>query len=726
MSGKEFKQLLDQATSSTSGSEPNWESITKIVEMVQLKEVVPKKASQEIRKKLLEVSESTVLNALYLVDSVVKNTPSAVHKDFLSPELLGSLKAIIEGQDSGMAKAIDKALEMLGEWKAAFGDDSNYKVIQTIFNELEKGGYYIPEAQLASASYMQKPPTFQESDKCYLCTKEFGKGLYKGRHHCRNCGKSICNKCMGDTPLALPHFGIGDPQKLCITCYKKIDKPSEQSESSNDNIPSEFMLGNSSPQPPQTSDREIELQEEDDLQMAIAISLNEEENKKKTSSSTTASSFYSSNPPKSTPQTSTQPTAPVPSLYTPLYADLDFSGTTSTIQTSHDQHKDTNNLELQKYLNYGKEQKEKIVSQQRDQHLPTQTTTVVEANGDIHPPLCKTLRQLVEHFTQRMHEVNSKGRSIATDPAILSMHQDLTAMNLQLLQQIDETQEKKAEQERILHKLEEAKEARVTLDTMRRRHEEHLVQQEREQQALAQMQVQMKLALLRQQKAEELAYGHTMQNERLGRLNNQREEYKRLIASQREFERQQLIVQEQQVFQQQFGTNGPSKPMETNPYAPVETNPYGPVETNPYAPVETTPYGSTGIGYTHMTTPMSTGPSVQPSPLPQKVDPPPPPYQPPPSLYQPNLFQPAPIDTTEYHFNPVPPPVPTYPTPHDAQYVPSGPTHQQQGYVPSLSSGVPLYQPTVTQPPLTAPPPPVAPTTYPQRPPSEPPLISFD
>ena len=42
-----------------------------------------------------------------------------------------------------------------------------------------------------------------------------------------------------------------------------------------------------------------------------------------------------------------------------------------------------------------------------------------------------------------MHEVNNKGRSIATDPAILSMHQDLTAMHLQLLQQIDETQEKK-------------------------------------------------------------------------------------------------------------------------------------------------------------------------------------------------------------------------------------------------------------------------------------------
>ena len=115
-----------------------------------------KKASQEIRKKLLEANESTVLQTLYLVDSVVKNTPSSIHKDFLSTELLGALKAIVEGQGPSMAKAVDKVLEMLGEWKAAFGDDSAYKVVQTTFSELEKGGYFIPEASLASASYMQK------------------------------------------------------------------------------------------------------------------------------------------------------------------------------------------------------------------------------------------------------------------------------------------------------------------------------------------------------------------------------------------------------------------------------------------------------------------------------------------------------------------------------------------------------------------------------------------
>ena len=57
--------------------------------------------------------------------------------------------------------------------------------------------------------------------------------------------------------------------------------------------------------------------------------------------------------------------------------------------------------------------------------------------------LSATLRQLMDQFTQRMQHVTSRGGSVATDPAILSMHQDLTAMHLQLLQQIDDTQEKK-------------------------------------------------------------------------------------------------------------------------------------------------------------------------------------------------------------------------------------------------------------------------------------------
>lgn len=43
--------------------------------------------------------------------------------------------------------------------------------------------------------------------------------------------------------------------------------------------------------------------------------------------------------------------------------------------------------------------------------------------------------------------MSSKGLSIATDQAILSLHQDLTALHMQLLQQIDETQEKKGKED---------------------------------------------------------------------------------------------------------------------------------------------------------------------------------------------------------------------------------------------------------------------------------------
>lgn len=122
-----------------------------------------------------------------------------------------------------MPKAVDKVLEMVGEWKVAFGDDQAYKQVHSLFFELESSGYMIPEAKLATASFMEKPPTFEENDHCYYCSKDFGK-VWSRRHHCRNCGRSICSSCHGKEQLALPHFGITEPQRVCITCYKKLDK----------------------------------------------------------------------------------------------------------------------------------------------------------------------------------------------------------------------------------------------------------------------------------------------------------------------------------------------------------------------------------------------------------------------------------------------------------------------------------------------------------------------
>ena len=43
---------------------------------------------------------------------------------------------------------MDKTLELIGEWKMAFGQQSGFKAVNEVFNELEREGYHIPETQV--------------------------------------------------------------------------------------------------------------------------------------------------------------------------------------------------------------------------------------------------------------------------------------------------------------------------------------------------------------------------------------------------------------------------------------------------------------------------------------------------------------------------------------------------------------------------------------------------
>lgn len=147
-----------------------------------------------------------------------------------------------------------------------------------------------------------------------------------------------------------------------------------------------------------------------------------------------------------------------------------------------------------------------------------------------------------------------------------------------------------AKQEAILHKLDEAKEARVTLNRMRREHQDKVRQQEKEQALLARMQMEQKLALLRQQKQEQLDFEKTLQQQRLDSLQQQRSEYEQKLQAQREKERQLLIAQETQVLQQQFGSNGVVAPPPPTMMPPTSVvggaHPYGvPPSTSTYNPV---------------------------------------------------------------------------------------------------------------------------------------------
>lgn len=243
-------------------------------------------------------------------------------------------------QDGRSDKAIDKALELIGEWKAAFGSRSGYKAVNDVFGELEREGFFIPEPQVASAAFIKPAPEWVISDHCHMCRQEFNrlKGwfpvsqtplflsiivddsspfqtlscvqhlslflhslslsfslslcflfLLSAQHHCRNCGKSVCTQCSTKrTPL--PEFGIKQPTRVCDICYKAVapDTSSSDSKSKTEvsgggtgGLPEEYLRSSlaKESQVPQAPTEEMKMKEEDDLQLAIAMSLNEQDNK---------------------------------------------------------------------------------------------------------------------------------------------------------------------------------------------------------------------------------------------------------------------------------------------------------------------------------------------------------------------------------------------------------------------------------------------------------------
>ncbi|KAI9906549.1 hypothetical protein PsorP6_016257 [Peronosclerospora sorghi] len=63
-------------------------------------------------------------------------------------------------------------------------------------------------------------PEWKHDGECSICRATFG--MFKHRHHCRNCGKSICSQHSADKKIAMEDKGFTTPQRVCVTCYAMI------------------------------------------------------------------------------------------------------------------------------------------------------------------------------------------------------------------------------------------------------------------------------------------------------------------------------------------------------------------------------------------------------------------------------------------------------------------------------------------------------------------------
>ncbi|OWZ00070.1 hypothetical protein PHMEG_00028822, partial [Phytophthora megakarya] len=60
------------------------------------------------------------------------------------------------------------------------------------------------------------PPRWKQSRMCHVCACGFS--LVKRRHHCRNCGQSVCSQ-HSTNRVSLPKFALTEPQRVCDQCF---------------------------------------------------------------------------------------------------------------------------------------------------------------------------------------------------------------------------------------------------------------------------------------------------------------------------------------------------------------------------------------------------------------------------------------------------------------------------------------------------------------------------
>lgn len=65
-------------------------------------------------------------------------------------------------------------------------------------------------------------PEWKHSSKCRICDARFGY-LRGRRHHCRNCGESVCGRHSRHA-VPLKHLGLFTPQRICAVCFDGIQE----------------------------------------------------------------------------------------------------------------------------------------------------------------------------------------------------------------------------------------------------------------------------------------------------------------------------------------------------------------------------------------------------------------------------------------------------------------------------------------------------------------------
>ncbi|ERE67845.1 hepatocyte growth factor-regulated tyrosine kinase substrate isoform 1 [Cricetulus griseus] len=462
---------LDKATSQLL-LETDWESILQICDLIRQGDTQAKYAVSSIKKKVNDKNPHVALYALEVMESVVKNCGQTVHDEVANKQTMEELKELLKRQVEVNVR--NKILYLIQAWAHAFRNEPKYKVVQDTYQIMKVEGHVFPEFKESDAMFAaERAPDWVDAEECHRCRVQFG--VVTRKHHCRACGQIFCGKCSSKYST-IPKFGIEKEVRVCEPCYEQLNKKTEGKAASTTELPPEYLtspLSQQSQLPPKRD--ETALQEEEELQLALALSQSEAEEKERMRQKSTYTTHPKAEP---TPLASSAP--PASSLYSspvnssaPLAEDID--------------------PELARYLNrnyWEKKQEEARKSPTPSAPVPltepaaqpgeghTAPNSMVEAplpetdsqsvppssgpfseqyqNGESeesHEQFLKALQNAVTTFVNRMKSNHMRGRSITNDSAVLSLFQSINTMHPQLLELLNQLDERRLYYEGLQDKL---------------------------------------------------------------------------------------------------------------------------------------------------------------------------------------------------------------------------------------------------------------------------------
>ncbi|KAK4811974.1 hypothetical protein QYF61_022970 [Mycteria americana] len=544
--------LADKATSQLL-LETDWESILQICDMIRQGDTQAKYAVNAIKKKVNDKNPHVALYALEVMESVVKNCGQTVHDEVANKQTMEELKEILKRQVETSVRS--KILYLIQAWAHAFRNEPKYKVVQDTYQIMKVEGHVFPEFKESDAMFAaERAPDWVDAEECHRCRVQFG--VVTRKHHCRACGQIFCGKCSSKYST-IPKFGIEKEVRVCEPCYEHLNKKAEGKAAATSELPPEYLtspLSQQSQLPPKRD--ETALQEEEELQLAIALSQSEAEEKERMRQKTTYSMYPKAEP---TPVTSSAP--PVSTLYSP------------PVNSSAPLAEDID-PELARYLNRNYwEKKQEEVRKSPTPSAPLSLTEPAAQPGEAHPaPLgvveqqyqngeseenheqfLKALQNAVTTFVNRMKSNHMRGRSITNDSAVLSLFQSINNMHPQLLELLNQLDERRLYYEGLQDKLAQIRDARGALNALREEHREKLRRAAEEAERQRQIQLAQKLEIMRQKKQEYLEMQRQLAIQRL---------------QEQEKERQMRLEQQKQTIQMRA-----QMPAFSLPYAQLQAMP---------------------------------------------------------------------------------------------------------------------------------------------------------